>query len=147
MLPSPNGARLSLSGRGAHVLAGCLRNAAAVADAARVLANGGAVGVVPAGERWPNEGLRPAIEDLLGAGAIIDRLGLPCTAEARIARDAYRSAGHDIAELVRDSVSGRELIARDFTGDVELAVQRDASAMVPILVDGAYRRWSSGPRA
>jgi 2-phosphosulfolactate phosphatase len=93
--------------------------------------------------KWGQAG----VELLRDAGAIIDRLGLPCTAEARIARDAYRSAGHDIAELVRDSVSGGGLIARDFTGDVELAEQRDASDMVPILVDGAYRRWSSGPPA
>jgi hypothetical protein len=66
MFPSPNGARLSLACCDRPVLTGCLRNAAAVAKTARQMAGGGAVGVVPAGELWPDGSLRPAIEDLLG---------------------------------------------------------------------------------
>lgn len=139
MLPSPNGARLSLAGGGTPVLAGCLRNAAAVARAARGLARNGAVGVIPAGERWPDGGLRPAIEDLLGAGAIIDALALPCSPEAQLARDAWRSAGADLPRLVGASVSGRELIDRGFPRDVDLALERDVSASAPLLVDGAYQ--------
>ncbi len=139
LLPSPNGSRLSLGGGGTPVLAGCLRNAAAVALAAREIAGGGAVGVIAAGERWPDGSLRPAIEDWLGAGAIIHHLDLPCTAEARVARDAFRAAGADVAHLVRDSVSGRELIEGGFVADVDLAVEMEASSCAPLLVDGAYR--------
>jgi 2-phosphosulfolactate phosphatase len=51
-------------------------------------------GVIAAGERWPDGSLRPAIEDWLGAGAILDRLDWPCSPEAEVAREAYRAAGN-----------------------------------------------------
>jgi 2-phosphosulfolactate phosphatase len=143
MLPSPNGSRLSFAasrtpGR-IPVLAGCLRNAAAVARAARVLAGDRAIGVVPAGECWPDGSLRVATEDLLGAGAILDRLDCACSPEAQVARDAYRAAGREVASLIRLSVSGRELVDRGFSGDVDLALEQDVSASVPVLAEGAYR--------
>jgi 2-phosphosulfolactate phosphatase len=139
MLPSPNGSRLSLAGGATPVFTGCLRNAAAVARAIIALADGSDVGVVPAGERWPDGGLRPAIEDLLGAGAIIDELRLPCSPEAQVARDAFRAAGEDLPRLVRESISGRELVDAGFGGDVDLALEREVSSFAPRLVDGAYR--------
>ncbi|GGF38709.1 hypothetical protein GCM10011611_51330 [Aliidongia dinghuensis] len=139
MLPSPNGARLSLAGGTTPVLAGCFRNAGAVAQHAEALAQGGAIGVIPAGERWPDGSLRPAIEDWLGAGAILDALDRTLSAEARIARDAYRSVGMDLPTLVQESLSGRELIHGGFPADVEIALDFDISQTVPVLVDGAYR--------
>lgn len=142
MLPSPNGSHLSLEGGTATVFAGCLRNRGAVAKAALVAANGADIAVIPAGERWRNDdSLRPAIEDLLGAGAILDALGLPLTVEARIARDSFRSAHASLAETIRDCLSGRELIDKGFPQDVELAVQLDVSSTAPILRDGAYRAY------
>lgn len=92
-----------------------------------------------AGERWPDGGLRPAIEDLLGAGAILDRLDCPCSPEAQAARDAYRAAGREVASLIRLSVSGRELVDGGFSGDVDLALEQHSSASVPMLIEGAYR--------
>jgi 2-phosphosulfolactate phosphatase len=149
MLPSPNGSRLAFAASRTPsrvpVLAGCLRNAAAVARHARALAGDRAVGVIPAGERWLDGTLRPAIEDLLGAGAILDRLDLSCSPEAQVARDAYRAVGDEAAGLIRLSVSGRELVDAGFPGDVDLAVEQDVSATVPILTggdlmtDGAFR--------
>jgi 2-phosphosulfolactate phosphatase len=65
MLPSPNGSRPSLACGDTLVLTGCLRNAAAVAQAARQIAGDGDVAVIPAGELWSDGSLRPAIEDLL----------------------------------------------------------------------------------
>jgi 2-phosphosulfolactate phosphatase len=144
LLPSPNGSRLSLAGGDLPVLAGSLRNAAAVAAAAPVLAEGGNIGIIPAGERWPDGSLRPAIEDLVGAGAIVDALHQPCDAEARMARDVFRSAGIGLAELVRSSRSGRELIERGFAEDVEIAVALNVSKAVPLLRDGAYVNAAAG---
>lgn len=138
MLPSPNGSRLSLAGGETSVMAGCLRNAAAVARAAREIAGSGMVGVVPAGERWPDGSLRPAIKDLLGAGAVIHHLGLPCSPEAQVARDAFRSAGPELPRLVRASTSGCELVDRGFHRDVEIALELDVSSCAPLLVEGAY---------
>jgi 2-phosphosulfolactate phosphatase len=138
VLPSPNGSAISATARSVPVLTGCLRNAGAVAKAAIHIAAGRSIAVVPAGERWPDGGLRPAIEDLIGAGAILDELGFPCSPEGEVARQAYRSARPHLASLLRDCESGRELRDRGFLDDVEKAIELNVSATVPILVDGAY---------
>lgn len=140
LLPSPNGSRLSLETGGAMTMAACLRNASAVAEHARRLVGGADVAVIPAGERWPDGSLRPAIEDLLGAGAVISALGGACTAEAEVARRAFMASGGEVADLVADSLSGRELADRGFSQDVELATAIDVSATVPLLVNAGYQR-------
>ena len=139
LLPSPNGSRLSLSGGDCAVLAGCLRNAPTIAGKAREIAAARDIAVIPAGERWPDGSLRPAIEDLLGAGAIVDALDLPASAEARVAREAFQTAGPDLPDLVRASVSGQELEQNGFAEDVEIATQTGVSGTAPLLLDGAYR--------
>jgi 2-phosphosulfolactate phosphatase len=142
MLPSPNGSRLSLEGRSANMFTGSLRNRGAVAKAVLTATDGGDIGVIPAGERWrTDDSLRPAIEDLIGAGAILDALGLPLSPEARVARDAFVSARPNLAGTIRDCLSGRELIDKGFSQDVELAVQLDVSRAAPVLRDGAYRAY------
>ncbi len=139
MLPSPNGSRISLAGGNTQVMAGCLRNAKAVAKHARLLAGDGDVAVVPAGERWPDGSLRPAIEDWLGAGAILDSLHMPMSSEARLARDAFRTAIPSLHDLVQQSISGRELIDEGYCEDVALALDLGCSSAAPVLRDGAYR--------
>jgi 2-phosphosulfolactate phosphatase len=145
-LASANGATLcSLAeATGAVVLAGCLRNARAVAAAARALADGGPIGVVPGGERWgvnladdADAGpLRPAVEDLLGAGAIMSSLlGYgSASVEAALAAEMYARASVD--DVLNGCVSGRELIAAGHAGDVALASQVNVSTAVPRLTDG-----------
>lgn len=144
-ISSPNGATLSAAAAetGATVLAGCLRNASAVAAAAADLAGDGAVGIVPAGERWrdtPDKRLRPGIEELLGAGAIANAVPgrRAPSAEARLAALTYRAAGAGVPELVAESVSGRELITAGVPADVRLASDVDASTVVPVLADGVF---------
>jgi 2-phosphosulfolactate phosphatase len=141
MLPSPNGSRLSVEASTGAVLAGCFRNAGAVARAARALAEGGAIGVIPAGERWPDGSLRPAIEDLLGTGAIIHALGGAPDAEAEVACATYRGAGEGWRRIIRSSMTGQELIHGGYAEDVELALQLDVSTHAPLLSEGAYRRF------
>jgi 2-phosphosulfolactate phosphatase len=136
VLPSPNGASLSLATGGKPTLAGCLRNATAVARAISQL--GGSVAVIPAGEHWPEKSLRPALEDLLGAGAIIAHLSGSLSPESQAAVDLYRAAVEDFESRVRQCGSGRELIARGFEQDVALACELNISEGVPILVGNAY---------
>ena len=122
---------------GAITFAGCLRNAGAVAVAAEAASR--RIAVVAAGEHWPGGSLRPAIEDLLGAGAIIDRLSGRLSPDARVAKAAYREFKTELAESLRGSLSGQELIARGLGDDVELAGQVDCSTAVPRLSQGGYR--------
>ncbi len=137
VLPSPNGSALSAMVKDRTAFAGSLRNATAVAAA---LQNSGErIAVIAGGEHWPGGSLRPAIEDLLGAGAIISRLKGELTPEARSARAAYLELRDELAATLRASLSGRELIDRGFTGDVEMAAEEDASAAVPGLLEGRYR--------
>jgi 2-phosphosulfolactate phosphatase len=127
VLPSPNGSTITwaLAGTGARVVAGSLRNAAAVADhLAPLLRDGATCVVVPAGERWPDDTLRPCVEDLWGAGAILSALS--AWAGARLPVDLHECAG------------GRELTAAGFADDVATAADVDASDVVPVLEGEAF---------
>ena len=138
VLPSPNGSTISAAVRSVPVLTGCLRNARAVAMRAIDIAQGGSIAVIPAGERWPDGSLRPAIEDLIGAGAIVQELGMPCSPEAEVARRAFESAQSNLASVVRDCVSGRELADRGYAQDVGVATELNTSTAAPLLNNGAY---------
>jgi 2-phosphosulfolactate phosphatase len=143
VLPSPNGATLSLACSAPVVLAGCLRNAQAVAAFAS--RHPGPITVIAAGERWDDGALRPAIEDLLGAGAIVHYLQWAKSPEAKVAEAAFIGALPTLAAIVNASSSGIELHDKGFPGDVELAIALNSSACVPRLINGAYIRADSQP--
>ncbi|MER5394284.1 2-phosphosulfolactate phosphatase [Saccharopolyspora sp. NPDC002686] len=134
-LPSPNGATLcaEASATGSTVFAGCLRNADAVAAAAARA--GGPIGVIAGGERRDGE-LRPAIEDLLGSGAIISALPGRRSPEAELAAAAFQAVRHDIGGLLAGCDSGLELAEMGFAHDVDLAAEVNASRTAPVLRDG-----------
>jgi 2-phosphosulfolactate phosphatase len=140
VLPSPNGAALAqaagVGSRSRHVLAAALRNARAVAAAARGL--GGPVTIVMAGERWPNGSLRPALEDLLGAGAVVSHLDGTRSPEAAIAAAAFEAIADRLGEVIAACASGRELIELGFAHDVELASALNVSRSTPFLDGGAF---------
>lgn len=139
VLPSPNGSTLSVMAGEKVTFAGCLRNAESVAEAAAKV--GGSVLVVPAGERWEDGSVRFAVEDLIGAGAIISYLARhkSISPEAGAAVSAYKDALRDMYSALAGCSSGRELIERGFGEDVALAAEVGCSAVAPRLVEGAYR--------
>lgn len=138
VLPSPNGATLSVLAQeaGRAVYTACLRNAAAVAG--HVSARFERVLVVAAGERWPDGSLRPAAEDLWGAGAVISALGLSASPEAEAAASAFLAVRAGVPSALRACSSGRELLERGFAADLHLAADLNASTVVPLLRREAY---------
>jgi 2-phosphosulfolactate phosphatase len=144
VLASPNGATCSRFGRDVpRLLVGALVNARAVSDAvARLLASSNVtVTLLACGERWRQSSedgeLRFAIEDYLGAGAIID--GLPasvrCSPEADLCGRAFRASQHDLPAILWDSGSGRELRGYGYPQDVEHAARLNAYDTVPRMLD------------
>lgn len=149
VLPSPNGAaiaaRLAAMRDSPVVLAGCLRNATATARRARELAGGDPIGFVAAGERWPDGTLRPAVEDLLGAGAVLAALdpagavSAPCCSpDAAAARAAFVAARPLVGEHVAASTSGRRLVDLNFGDDVHTSSALDVTDRAAQLVDGEF---------
>ncbi len=138
VLPSPNGSAIAAAATGARVLAGCLRNATAVA---RWLERHGfgtmrhpAV-IIAAGERWPGGELRPALEDLLGSGAVIAALSRERarSPEAAATEALWRACTDEAGALIRGSQSGRELAAAGYLRDVIIAAEHDSQDTVPVL--------------
>jgi 2-phosphosulfolactate phosphatase len=147
MLPSANGSHCAALAAelGVPAVGGCLRNAGAVAHwLAGRAGTLSPVALIPCGERWPDGSLRPAVEDLIGAGAIAAALlaGHPAlrpSPEAQVAAGAFASVAADLHGALAGSVSGRELEASGKGDDIEWAAALDASAAVPVRGDdGAF---------
>lgn len=156
VLPSPNGSTISalLAGAGAQVVAASLRNRSAVAgrvvdwlQSTRGTTGQPTVVVVPAGERWPDGSLRPAVEDLWGAGAVVAALTsrlehragpLLLSPEAEAAGTAWLAVEDRVAQALEECASGRELVEQGWSDDVAVAAELDASNVAPVLRDGAF---------
>lgn len=136
VLPSPNGATLSLATGDTPTFAGCLRNACAVARAARSC--GPRIAVIACGEQWPDGALRPALEDHIGAGAILACLDGAQSPEAAAAIAAFERARAHLPETLKKSVSGKELAGRGFEDDVAIASELNGDDIAPQLRDRAY---------
>ncbi len=138
------------------VLLGGLRNAAAVASAVLAVqerrGERTSVAVIACGElgsREPGSPLRFAVEDLLGAGAIVAALtdiGIDHSSpEAAAAGEAFRALRGATRHLLAASGSGRELALRQAQGpeerrdEIAAAAAVDAASVVPVLRDGVFR--------
>ncbi|KRA25611.1 phosphosulfolactate phosphohydrolase [Microbacterium sp. Root61] len=134
---------------GAVVMLGSLRNASAVAEA--ILAEQQrrgertSVAVIACGERADradSTALRFAVEDQLGAGAVIDALAVRgidhSSPEAAVACEGFRGLRAAVRHLLTASGSGQELIERNLRPDVLAAAEVDATDAVPVLRDGVF---------
>ncbi|MBG6097747.1 2-phosphosulfolactate phosphatase [Nocardioides luteus] len=141
VLPSPNGSTISslLAEGGATVVGASLRNRTAVARwLAPRFAAGASIAVIASGERWPDGTLRPAVEDLWGAGAVLDALDPDdLSPEAAMARDAFRAA--DLPASLHACAGGRELTAKGYAEDVVVAAEVDSASVVPLLRGESFR--------
>lgn len=143
------------------VLVGGIRNAAAIAQA--VLTEQDRRGdrtfvtVIAAGEKTDAGDLRFAVEDQLGAGAIVSALtdvGIDHTSpEAVAAGESARALRRALRHLLSASGSGRELTSgTETTAAIEAsgftptgtadAATLDATEVVPVFRDGVFTRWS-----
>ncbi|MHA3837711.1 2-phosphosulfolactate phosphatase [Terrabacter sp. AAH1] len=156
VLPSPNGSTIAarLAGAGAQVVAASLRNRSAVAawlvdwlDSTVGSGARPAVVVVPAGERWPDDSLRPAVEDLWGAGSVVTALAarlehragpLLLSPEAEAAGTSWLAVEDRLDESLAACASGRELVEQGWPDDVAVAAELDSSEGVPLLAEGAF---------
>lgn len=138
VLPSPNGSTCAAlaAEAGARVVAASLRNATATAA---YLGGTGTVSVIACGERWADDSLRPCIEDLVGAGAVITHLDGTRSPEAEAAAAAWESASQKgIGPVLTASGSGVELIDKGHRADVDYAAEVDVSEVVAVLRDGRF---------
>lgn len=145
VLPSPNGAAIcaAAGATGIPVVAACMRNASATVQWLRQRGYGTLarpIGVIAAGERWPDGTMRPAVEDLVGAAMVLDGLshvagGLSVEAAVTLAALA---ALPDPVAAVRGCVSARTLGARGFREDVDVATAVNVSGTVPVMENGIF---------
>lgn len=158
---SRNGAAVAAAAsRESTVLVGSIRNAGAVARAVQTIQERRqartSVAVIAAGELDENELLRFAVEDQLGAGAIIAALsarGIDHTApDAAVAAEGFHALRAAVRHMVGASGSGREIAGGvAVTARIEAAgltpttvadaAVLDAVDVVPVLRDGVFTRF------
>lgn len=148
VLPSPNGSAITrdLAGQGAPIIGVALRNVTAAADwaATRLRAKAASsLAVIAAGERWADGSLRPAVEDLWGAGALaaaLADLGIrSLSPEAEAAVGAYARVAGRIGAALAECASGRELLQYGFREDVEIAAELESSTAIPVLTGDSFK--------
>ncbi|MET0828841.1 MAG: 2-phosphosulfolactate phosphatase [Microbacterium sp.] len=131
---------------GAVVFLGCLRNPSAVAravlDEQERRAARTSIAVIAAGELDDHGIVRFSVEDLLGAGAVIDALsalGIDHTSpEAAAACESFRGLRPAVRHLLTASGSGQELLERGRRDEVLAAAEVDAASLAPVLQDGVF---------
>ena len=128
-MSTTNGARAIVAAESAALLlTGALVNASATAD--RLIAAKLDITLLCAG----TDG-EPAMEDLLGAGAVIDALRSRSNLVlendgARIALNLFQSVRSDLRSALGDSTGGQNILAVGLDADIDFAARLDA---IPIV--------------
>jgi 2-phosphosulfolactate phosphatase len=154
VLPSPNGATCSQYGSQAPALfVGALVNEQAVAEAVSHLLNGDSslnATALACGERWrtPDEegALRFALEDYLGAGAILAALPFSQTMEAQVCAATFRAMRDQLDAALWACESGQELRDKGLGEDVRFAAQLNVYDTAPILRGERLEAFVAGER-
>ena len=140
VLASPNGATCSRYAQTVpYLYVGALVNVKAVAVTVSAVLDVTdlCVTVIACGERWrtPSEDgeLRMAIEDYLGAGAILSYLQHAKSPEARVCEGAFKYAQNDLQAILWECGSGRELREIGFGEDVHHSSQLNLYDTVPVM--------------
>ena len=89
-------------------------------------------------ERWNGGAIRPALEDLAGAGAIAALLPGTRSPEAAAAIAVFESVRAHLPRTLASCSSGVELIEQGFARDVELASDLDVETVAPELIEGEF---------
>ena len=146
VLGEPSDLSDSVAATAGIVIGGSLRNRAAVARWAleRQSDKGDrfTIAIVARGESRDNGAVRFALEDLLGAGAIIDALagvGIDyCSPEAAAAAAAFTGLRNATGHLIGASTSGRAATAKGDRASVDLAIAVDSSQEVLVLREFSF---------
>ncbi|GER88816.1 hypothetical protein KDW_29780 [Dictyobacter vulcani] len=150
VVESPNGATCSRYAQQIQFLfAGSLLNAQAVARAVAEIIEHSTlnVTVIACGERWrpaTEDGeLRVALEDFLGAGAILAALPYSKSPDAQVSASAFVHSQDQLASLLWNCESGQELCEKGFAEDVRLASQLDLYTTAPIMNGDHFEQFRS----
>jgi 2-phosphosulfolactate phosphatase len=128
---------------GSTVLVGGIRNASAVARAVQAIQEQRqartSVALIATGERDASNDVRFAVEDQLGAGAIIAALtdlGIDHTApDAAVAAEGFRALRRALGHLLSASGSGQDAADAEF---VAAASKLDAITAVPVFRERGF---------
>lgn len=142
-LASPNGATCArYAAQVPYLFIGTLVNARAVANAVSTVleCTDAGVTVLACGERRqsPSEDgdLRFAVEDYLGAGAILAGIDAMKSPEAQACEAAFRGMREGLEDALLNCGSGIELQAKGRIEDVVFAAQLNVFDVVPVMRDG-----------
>lgn len=145
VLPALNGGTCCklAQGNSNTILIGALVNAQSIGRHIMSLLNKSnvvkTITVVACGERFKrlnsDGGIRFAIEDYLGAGAILSWLNSNKTPEAEVCEEALKHNQVNLERVIWDCESSGELREIGFGDDVKLASQLNAFEVVPVMVN------------